>query len=156
MIAVLGFMRIGHFFSYFFILFTVPLAATAGEVDDNFPAGRWISEKKDTVVRIEPCGESLCAYLDWIHPEEQQLTPSGEPLCGQKVLWGFEQSRSKPDLWRGGRIYKADDDEEYAGRIRVVNTGVLSVRGFIGLPLLGKTYTLTRINETDPNYPTCR
>ncbi|MEX2525890.1 MAG: DUF2147 domain-containing protein [Gammaproteobacteria bacterium] len=119
----------------------------------RLPAGFWISEKKDTVVRIEPCGDALCGYISWVHPDEEQLTPAGEPLCEQKVLWGFEESSSEQGFWRGGRIYRADKDKEYSGRIRVQNDDEIEVHGYIGLPFLGKTYTLTRVRESE--YPSC-
>lgn len=126
---------------------------SAADEGDSFPAGFWISEKKDTVVHIEPCDDSLCGYISWVHPDEEQLTPAGEPLCEQKVLWGFEESSSEQGFWRGGRIYRADKDKEYSGRIRVQNAGEIEVHGYVGLPFLGKTYTLTRVRESD--YPSC-
>lgn len=136
------------------VLFLLSVGTALPAMDGkSFPAGFWISEKKDTVVRIEPCGDSLCGYISWLHPDEEQTTPQGEPLCEQKVLWGFEESSSKQGFWRGGRIYRADKDKEYSGRIRVQNDDEIEVHGYIGLPFLGKTYNLTRVRETD--YPAC-
>lgn len=117
------------------------------------PLGRWLTEKQDTVVLIAPCDEELCGYIDWVHPEEEQVTQSGEPLCGQKVLWGFVHSESRDDLWSRGTIYRADDDKTYRGQLRHPEDDRITVRGYIGIPALGKTYTLTRVDGND--YPSC-
>jgi len=135
-----------------FLLF-VSLNSTSLAAGENLPAGFWVSEKKDTVVRIERCGDSLCGYISWVRPDEEQTTPNGEPLCKQKVLWGFEQSSSEQNFWKDGRIYRADKGKEYAGHIRVHSSDEIEIRGYIGLPFLGKTSTWTRVQEWD--YPSC-
>lgn len=117
------------------------------------PVGLWLTAKQDTAVRIEQCGEALCGHIAWIHPAEEQVTPNGEPLCGQKVLWGFERSSVEPGLWHGGHIYRADKDKKYSGRIRLLDTDTIKLRGYIGLPFLGKSYKLKRVREAD--YPSC-
>jgi len=142
-------------YSLCLLLLVTGLAATAagGDGNNEAPTGLWLTEKKDTVVRIERCGGELCGYITWIHPDEEQVTPDGEPMCGQKVLWGFERSSSKPGLWQGGHIYRADKDKEYSGRLHLRDDGTLRLRGYIGLPFLGKSYTLSRVQESD--YPAC-
>jgi len=118
------------------------------------PEGAWLTEKQDTVVKIEQCGDSLCGYIDWIHPGEEQFTASGVPLCNQKVLWDFEPSGTDGKLWESGRIYRPDKDKHYTGRIRVLTDETLLLRGYIGLPILGKSYTLTRVDPDE--YSSCR
>ena len=127
------------------------LPAAADDTGD--PAGLWLTGKKDTVVRIEHCDDSLCGYIVWLRPDVEQTTPGGAPLCGQKVLWGVRQSSSDPSLWEGGHIYKADDDKEYDAWVRLREDGKLRLRAYIVLPFLGKSYTLTRTTEAE--HPPC-
>lgn len=139
-----------------FRIFTVVLclavrpAAADGAGD---PAGLWLTAKKDTVVRIEHCGESLCGYIVWLRSDVVKTTPRGEPMCGQKVLWGVKQSSSDPSLWEGGHIYKADDDKEYDAWVSLKDNGKLKLRVYVVLPFLGKTKTLTRTTQAE--YPPC-
>jgi uncharacterized protein (DUF2147 family) len=135
-------------------------AAAAGALQDlqesappADPVGLWLTAKQDTAVRIDRCGDALCGRIAWIHPDEEQVTPKGEPLCGQKVLWGFKHSSVEPELWHGGHIYRADKDKKYSGRIRVEDTDTIKLRGYVGLPFLGKTYKLSRVREAE--YPAC-
>ena len=121
--------------------------------DPEFPGGLWLTKKKDTAVRIEACGELLCGYISWLRPDVEQQTPDGQPLCNQKVLWGFKQDNRQPELWTGGKIYKADDGKTYSGRLRLMGPDSIELRGYLGLPLIGKTYTLTRTG--DSAYPQC-
>jgi uncharacterized protein (DUF2147 family) len=127
-------------------------AAAAGDQHPG-PEGLWLTKKKDSAIRIERCGKSLCGYIAWLRPDVEQVTPKGEPLCGQKVLWGFKQSSSEPALWEDGHIYKADDDKKYAGWIRIKKDGRLKLRGYVFLPFLGKSYVFTR--TTPQKYPPC-
>ncbi len=135
------------------VLLPLQTALSAGPDADVIPTGLWLTAKKDTVVRIEQCGETLCGYIVWVHPDEDQTTPDGEPLCAQKVLWGFNRSPSDRRLWKDGNVYRADKDKKYSGRIRVLSDDKIRVRGFIGLPFLGKSYELTRVQASD--YPLC-
>ena len=138
-----------HLFALILCLSIQP--ATAEDTGD--PAGLWLTAKKDTVVHIEHCGESLCGHIVWLRSDVVKTTPRGEPMCGQKVLWGVRQSASDPSLWEGGHIYKADDDKEYDAWLRLKDNGKLKLRVYKILPFLGKSKTLTRTTEAE--YPPC-
>jgi uncharacterized protein (DUF2147 family) len=136
-------------FAVFLCLSIQPAAAD----DARDPAGLWLTAKKDTVVHIEHCGDSLCGYIVWLRSDVEKTTPRGEPMCGQKVLWGVKQSSSDPSRWEGGHIYKADDDKEYDAWVRLKDNGKLKLRVYKILPFLGKSKTLTRTTEAE--YPPC-
>lgn len=127
--------------------------ASTGSENSGFPGGLWLTKKMDTAVRIEACGDSLCGYISWLRPDVEQETPDGLPLCNQKVLWGFEKDTTRPELWKGGKIYKADKGEIYSGRIQVRSPDEIELRGYLGMPIIGKSYTLTRARESQ--YPRC-
>lgn len=119
----------------------------------SFPDGLWLTKKQDTAVRIEACGKALCGYISWLRPDVEQLTPEGKPLCNTRVLWDFVQDASHPELWKGGKIYKADDGDVFSGRITVRDRDAIELRGYLGLPIIGKSYRLTRVS--DSRYPPC-
>ena len=127
------------------------LAVTQEEV--GAPIGRWLTEKQDTVVRIELCETGLCGYIDWVDPDEDQIDLHGVPLCGQKVFWDFTPSHSLDNFWTGGTIYRPDNGKSFSAQLRHSSPDEISVRGYVAIPVLGKTY---RLNRTDGDtYPAC-
>jgi len=140
---------------YILLCITLGIHYSAAAQDDSavFPGGLWLPKKKDVAVRIEPCGNSLCGYISWLRADVNQLTPEGKPLCNMKVLWGFKQDPRDPEVWNSGKIYKADKGDTFSGRIRVQDTDKIELRGFLWLPVIGKSYLLTRVPESD--YPHC-
>ena len=129
------------------------LSLSAQQADEPMFIGRWLTAKQDTVIRIELCDASLCGYIDWVHPDEDQFSHDGETLCGQKVLWGLTQSKSDHKLWVGGTIYRADDNKKYSAQLHYLGPEELSIRGYIALPVIGKSYKLTKV--LDSSYPSC-
>jgi len=67
------------------------------------------------------------------------------PIVGMKILrrlrWDGEQ-------YSGGEILDPDDGRVYRCRMRLVDGGrKLEVRGFVGLPLFGRTQTWLRADQ---------
>lgn len=118
-----------------------------------FPDGLWLPKKKDVAVRIEKCGKLLCGYISWMRQDVEKMTPEGKPMCNLKVLWDFHQDTRHPNTWNGGKIYKADKGEVYSGSIKVLGMDELEMRGFLWVPVLGKSYVLKRAQESQ--YPPC-
>ena len=49
------------------------------------------------------------------------------------------------DVWAGGTVVDPENGKEYKGKIWTIGKDKLSLRGFIGLSLLGRTQTWTRL-----------
>lgn len=64
------------------------------------------------------------------------------PLLGITMLRDFTFEDGQ---WSGGRIYNPGDGREYKALIRMKNPQTLTVRGYMGVTLLGKTDTWTRV-----------
>lgn len=66
------------------------------------------------------------------------------PIEGLKLIDGF-----KPDganVWSGATIYNPEDGETYTCKATLSKDGrTLKVRGYIGVPMLGRTQTWTRV-----------
>jgi uncharacterized protein (DUF2147 family) len=101
--------------------------------------GRWVTEDKDAVIEIAPCGKSLCGRIvrflvpppdgpgqrDVNNPDKAKRNRT---LMGLAVLTGF---REEPDLWRG-RIYDPKSGRDYRSVIRRKGASTIEVRGCIG------------------------
>lgn len=101
--------------------------------------GRWLTEDKDAVVTIAPCGNSLCGKVTrFLKPPpqgaDQRDVNNPDPklrqrkLLGLPVLSGFSEDG---DLWRG-RIYDPKSGKDYRSVVRRVNASTLEVKGCIG------------------------
>jgi uncharacterized protein (DUF2147 family) len=69
-----------------------------------------------------------------------------KPLVGMTLIQGVKQSQSDKSLWDGGEILDPNNGKTYKVRLTPVDGGkTLSVRGYIGAPLLGRTQTWIRV-----------
>lgn len=120
--------------------------------------GLWLTENKRSVIELQQCDLGLCGHIYWIteggmqydikNPDE---TKRNEPMCGLPILWGFENDGLGD--WEDGKIYKADDGDMYDADVELNQDGTLHVRGYMGIALLGKSQTWTRVDAAD--YPMC-
>ena len=116
-------------------------------------AGYWLAENERSVIYIHPCEndkDELCGDIHWIieggmqyDSENPEPDLRDRPLCGLTVLRGFEQQSEHK--WVDGKIYKADEGKTYNGVLQVLPTGKMLVRGYVGLPLIGKSQKWTRV-----------
>lgn len=125
--------------------------------------GLWLVKKKDVVVEVRPCSkgsEILCGHIAWLDPNAKQqedvLNPDvalrTRPLCGIRVMWDMTPEADEPGVYTG-KIYKANNGSIYDARIKRGADGTLELRGYIGVPLLGKDAKLTPVKKGA--YPLC-
>ena len=66
----------------------------------------------------------------------------GKPVVGMTIAWGL---RHDSDDWSGGRIMDPDNGKVYSARMTPGADGkTLEVRGYIGMPMLGRTQVWQR------------
>jgi uncharacterized protein (DUF2147 family) len=135
---------------------TVPRAETV--------EGRWLTEPKTGAVEIYRCaGDTLCGRLLWLrlrpsdnNPQALDLrnsTPGlrNRPLCGLVMMWGLQ-----PDglnQWSGGSLYDPESGNTYSGKMTLKPDSTLSLRGYIGISLFGRSQDWTRYIGTVPRCP---
>ena len=118
------------------------------------PLGRWLTEDRDAVIAIGRCGEALCGEIAGI-----PLSRPGEPMptdyrnrsqCHLTIISGAAPDGS---AWRA-RIIDPRDGNAYRATLALDREGRLRVRGYIGIPLFGRTQVWTRF--TGPLPSDCR
>jgi uncharacterized protein (DUF2147 family) len=80
---------------------------------------------------------------DTKHPNNKLHT---RPLMGLINLWGFSFNDNEGN-WDNGHIYDPKTGKEYKCTIKAKDKNSLDVRGYIGISLIGRTDTWTRVKS---------
>jgi len=136
-------------------LLVFAMAATA-PAEAGTPEGLWYAEGGAATVRVEPCGGALCGRV------ERLRSPFDENGCelrdvwnpdtmlrervveGLEILHGLERSPQDENVWAGGTIYDPTSGRTYRCRL-TVDGDRLYLRGYLGVPVLGRTTTWIRV-----------
>ena len=78
--------------------------------------------------------------------DDQNPDPAlrSRPLLGLTILAGFRHEAD--GRWVGGQIYDPNSGKTYRGTISILDDNTLDLRGYVGIPLLGRTETWRRRN----------
>jgi uncharacterized protein (DUF2147 family) len=101
--------------------------------------GRWITEEKDAVITIAPCGVKLCGQiskflvappqgLDQRDVNNKDASKRSRKLLGMPVLTGFVEDG---DEWRG-TIYDPKSGKTYRSILQRKGSNQLTVKGCLG------------------------
>jgi uncharacterized protein (DUF2147 family) len=136
-----------------------PVIAAVAHADGV--AGMWLDGAGDAAIALAACGDSLCGRIVWLR---DPLGPDGRtdtdrhnrdaalrarPLCGLPLIGGFRQD-GDASHWRDGWIYDPDSGDTYRATLTLREDGTLAVRGYVGIPLFGRTETWTRPRRAPP------
>ena len=140
--------RVDSVRSSWFVLGAVAGAALlAGAAAAQSPAppadvtGVWIDHTGQGAVEIAACGSRVCGRVVWLKNPNHK-SRSGKRICGTQVLGNLER-RSKT-AWESGWIYNPEDEERFSAALRLANPDTLLVTGYLGIKLLGETFTWRR------------
>jgi uncharacterized protein (DUF2147 family) len=147
-----------YFLVFLFFLFGVTKAFAA---DMSSPIGDWkiqddVTGRVEAIIQIKEEGNSLSGTLIKTYPLPNEKPGAvcakcdksdpryNKPILGMTILSGFEDH--KGDLWSNGKILDPQRGSVYNCQMRLVDNGKkLSVRGFVGIPLFGRTQTWVRV-----------
>jgi len=126
------------------VLGVLLLALPGWATGRDTPIGRWLTQDKEAVIAIEPCSSGLCGRIVGVtldHPDDPLPTDhDGHSQCGLTII-----RSAGPDGDQGwkARITDPRDGKIYQARMRIDEQHRLRVRGFVGIPLLGRTEVWT-------------
>lgn len=136
------------------ILLALPLlfAPRANAQQSHGVLGLW-REPGGSVINIAPCApqdsKTLCATLFAIRPNapsrfdihNPDAALRSHPLCGLVVGRNFHLTT--PDHAQEGTLYDPKNGKTYRGEM-TASAAQLALRGYVGIPLFGRTETWTR------------
>jgi uncharacterized protein (DUF2147 family) len=127
------------------------------------PQGVWLTEDRGGAVEIYDCGERLCGRIVWQQssvredgsPDVDDHNPDPakrrQPICGLQIIGDLAPAGA--GRWDDGWVYDPHNGERYSVMLALEGDGVLRLRGYIGLPLLGASQVWRR---APANLPLCR
>ena len=68
------------------------------------------------------------------------------PVLGLIILKGFRFRSGKKWPWTGGTVYDPDNGHTYRARMMQKEDGTLRIKGFVIIPLFGRSTTWTRVS----------
>ncbi len=124
--------------------------------------GKWWSQRKDVQIEIYRQNETYAGRIVWLKEPNYRMTdPRGmggkpridrdnpdpakraRPILGLTIMSDFRFTGD--GNWEYGVIYDPLKGYSWRGTIRMVSPDSLSVRGFLGIQLFGRTEMLTRV-----------
>ena len=70
-----------------------------------------------------------------------------KPLIGMKIMTDLKPDQ--PGYWSGGKILDPDEGEIYKVKVSTADGKKMDVRGYIGIPLLGRTQVWYKVEPQD-------
>ncbi|HNV04017.1 MAG TPA: DUF2147 domain-containing protein [Vicinamibacterales bacterium] len=138
------------------------LAAPALAQDADSIVGTWLNGEGTAHVEIQNEGGKYFGKIVWlkepVYPADDPKGMAGktkvdrenpdparrnDPILGLRMLRDFRFD--SPGHWKDGRIYDPKNGKDYKCKIAMETPDVLKVRGFIGISLIGRTDTWTRV-----------
>ena len=135
-------------------------ATTAFGADLNGILGIWKTELDESKVEVFRCGEKVCGKIIWLKNPIYADSRDGEvgtpvidrknpdpalrsrPVLGLRILEGF--TAEGENNWGNGTCYDPKSGNTYRGKIHQVAPDRLKLRGYIGIPLFGRSSVWTR------------
>ncbi len=117
--------------------------------------GKWLTTSGDAQIQIFPVGSKFSGKIVWLKkpndstgkPETDDKNPDANlakrPVLGLEMLKGFTYIEA--GIWEGGTIYDPKTGKTYSCKISMVDNNEIHVRGFVGISLLGRTETWSRV-----------
>jgi len=133
------------------------VASSSDRVDRSWAVGTWWAEYGAARVEISECGDTLCGKVIWLRSpfdehgcemrdrENPDAALRERPVLGMEILTGLVPDRSAPGRWAGGTVYDPGSGSTYRCSLTVEDTDVLHMRGYIGIPLIGRTVRWFRV-----------
>lgn len=130
------------------LLITLPASVFSKDFKADDILGYWLSEEEDAVIQIYKFQKTYEGKLVWLKVQHTGEVPvpldkdnpdkklRSRKLNGLRNLWGFT---FKDNEWSEGKVYDPLSGKTYKSKLSLENKNVLHLRGYIGVPLFGRT-----------------
>ena len=136
----------------------VGLVALSSESSAARPElGVWYDDSGQGAVEIYICADNanrLCGRIVWLKEplnaegvaKHDRYNPDpayqARPICGLPMLWGL--GLMSDGTFDDGKIYDPKTGKTYSASLQLAQADKLTVTGYLGVKMLGKSFTWTR------------
>ncbi len=122
--------------------------------EDDRILGLWLTADAKAHVEVDTASESYCGKIVWLKEPEKNGKPvvddqnpdeqlRSRPVLGLEIMRGFVYDGD--NSWVDGRVYDPESGNEYRGKLELVDENTMELRGYVLIPLFGRTETWTRV-----------
>jgi uncharacterized protein (DUF2147 family) len=130
-----------------------------GQQNQEHIVGKWISLRKNVIVEVFKTGNEYRSKIVWFDDSDDKNRPmlvrtdykNPEPslrkrkLIGLEVMYGLSYNE-KLHEWQDGKIYDASKGKHWNAKAWITKEGILNVRGYWHLELLGQNISFKKIS----------
>ncbi|WP_418318641.1 DUF2147 domain-containing protein [Piscinibacter sakaiensis] len=140
------------------LIATAALFFAAGAWAQATPVGLWKTiddetKQEKSLIRVTENGGVLTGKVEKILTNKQDAkcdkctdARKDQPVLGMMIVNGVKQNADDKSMWDGGEILDPNNGKVYKVRMSPIEGGKkMEVRGYIGMPLLGRTQTWVRV-----------
>lgn len=82
---------------------------------------------------------------------------ANKPMLCMQIVYGMKQDKAYPNTWDGGKAFDPKSDNTYHAKMWLDQSGkVLNLRGYIMMPLFGRTQKWTKVAKPAPSSWVCQ
>jgi uncharacterized protein (DUF2147 family) len=122
--------------------------------------GLWKTDGGDSQLELFKCGEKFCGKIVWLKVPSYIDSNDGpvgrtkvdrkcpdpllrkRPILGLQVMKGLTATGS--NHWENGICYDPETGKSYKCKMQLKSPNRLEMRGYIGISLIGRNFSLTR------------
>jgi uncharacterized protein (DUF2147 family) len=128
-------------------------AAAQAETSEDAIVGDWYTPRREAKIRIYRCESSFCGKIVWIQKQEETgevIRDTNNPAEGlrDRPVLGIEIMREVRhqggSVWSVGKLYDPKSGKSYKGKARLEGENKLVLRGYVLIPLFGRSETWIR------------
>jgi uncharacterized protein (DUF2147 family) len=139
----------------FLILNLADITASSVQPEPDYITGHWINETEEVVITIYKKDGKYYGKISWLkrmHEPDGSLrkdvnNPESDlrsrPLNQIELLKGFIYDGN--GTWVDGKVYNPRSGRTYQSRMIMTGPDEVNVRGYIGIPALGRSLVWTRL-----------
>ncbi len=140
------------YLSMLLLLMTVSCATFAQKNDAIL--GKWVNPSGEANIDIYKKGDQYFGKIVWMkNPKDEKgavkkdvnnpdVSLKSRPILGMEMLKNFIYDDGK---WTDGKIYDPKSGKTYSCNITQKDANQISIRGFVGISLLGRSETWKRV-----------
>ncbi len=140
------------FMAFVVVIFSSQPSIAEFATDDAI-VGVWLTGERDGYIKIYKNDDTIEGLVfRSLKPEDVNRVDVNNPdpkmrnqsLLGLVIMKGF--NFDGVNRWTGGQLYDPNTGNTYQGNLELIDGDQLALRGYVGIPLFGRTENWTRHN----------